>query len=295
MAKLLLGREVTAAMNERLQARAANLRERGVAPRLAVVRCGEDPSDISYENSAVARAGQTGVDVEKHVLPEGTTREELISLIRSLNADAAVHGVLLFRPLPKGLREYQSEICNALDPIKDVDGMTDLSMAGVFEGRGDLGFPPCTPRACMEMLDHYGINCAGKKAVIIGRSLVVGRPLAMMLMARHATVTICHTRTADVAAEARAADILISAAGALGSLTAEYVRPGQIVIDVSVNWDANKPNAKGGLGALAGDAVFDEVEPVVDAITPVPGGVGGVTASVLMAHVIEAAERCANR
>ena len=291
MAKLLMGREVTAALNERLRVRAEALRETGVAPRLAVVRCGEDPSDLSYENSILARAEQTGVAVDRHALPEGVSRDELISLIRSLNADGAVHGVLLFRPLPKHLREYQNEICNALDPAKDVDGMTDLSMAGVFEGRGDLGFPPCTPRACMEMLDHYGIDCAGKKAVVIGRSLVVGRPLAMMLMARHATVTICHTRTADVAAEARAADILITAAGALGSLTRECVRPGQIVIDVSVNWDANRPNAKGGLGALAGDAVFDEVEPVVDAITPVPGGVGGVTASVLMAHVIEAAER----
>lgn len=295
MAKLLLGREVTAALNERLRTRCAELNGRGVAPRLAIVRCGEDPSDISYENSAVARAEQTGVTVEKHVLPEDVGKEELISLIHSLNADDAVHGVLLFRPLPKHLRADQNEICNALDPMKDVDGMTDLSMAGVFEGRGDLGFPPCTPRACVEMLDYYGIDCVGKKAVVIGRSLVVGRPLAMMLMAKHATVTICHTRTADVAAEARAADILISAAGALGSLTRECVRPGQVVIDVSVNWDPDKPNAKGGLGALAGDAVFDEVEPVVDAITPVPGGVGGVTASVLMAHVIDAAQRRTDR
>ena len=141
------------------------------------------------------------------------------------------------------------------------------------------------------MLDHYGIDPKGKRAVVVGRSLVVGKPVAMMLMGRHATVTVCHTRTRDVAEETRRADIVVSAAGDLGLLTAAHVRPGQVVIDVSVNWDANKPNAKGGVGALAGDAVFDEVSQVVDAITPVPGGVGAVTTSVLMRHVAEAALR----
>ena len=189
------------------------------------------------------------------------------------------------------MRACDGEIRNVLDPAKDVDGMTDLSCAGVFEGRADLGFPPCTPCACMEILDHYGIDPAGKRAVVIGRSLVVGKPLAMLLMGKNATVTVCHTRTKDVAGEARRADVLVTSAGALKSLTAAHVRPGQVVIDVSINWDGEKPNARGGLGAIAGDADFEAVEPIVDAITPVPGGVGAVTTSVLMRHVIEAAER----
>ena len=168
--------------------------------------------------------------------------------------------------------------------------MTDLSNAGVFEGRSDLGFPPCTPQACMEILAHYGIDCKGKKAVVIGRSLVVGKPAAMMLMDRNATVTICHTKTVNTAEIAREADILVTAAGVLNSLTKDYVRPGQVVIDVSINWNAEKVTAKG-KGGIAGDAVFAEVEPIVEAITPVPGGVGSVTTSVLIGHVVEAAER----
>ena len=291
MAKLLLGKEVTAALSERLKARVLALRERGVVPKLGIIRCGENPSDLSYERGAVARAGQIGVDVQVFALPGDAAKEEVIGRIRALNADDSIHGALLFRPLPKHLRADQDEIFNTLDPAKDVDCMTDLSNAGVFEGRRDLGFPPCTPQACMEMLDHYGIDCAGNKAVVIGRSLVVGKPVAMMLMCRNATVTVCHTRTVDVAGEARSADILVSSAGALGSLTRDYVRPGQVVIDVSVNWDPMKINSRGERGAIAGDAVFEQVEPVVGAITPVPGGVGSVTTSVLIGHVVEAAER----
>lgn len=169
--------------------------------------------------------------------------------------------------------------------------MTHLSNAGVFEGRSDLGFAPCTPEACMEILDFYGIDCKGKKAVVIGRSLVVGKPLAMMLLQKNATVTVCHTKTVNTPEICRNADILISAAGVLNSLNRNFVREGQVVIDVSINWDETKPNAKGGLGAIAGDAVFAEVEPIVAAITPVPGGVGSVTTSILMKHVIEAAEK----
>ena len=168
--------------------------------------------------------------------------------------------------------------------------MTDLSNAGVFTGK-KLGFAPCTPQACMEILDYYGIDCKGKNAVVIGRSLVVGKPAAMMLMAKNATVTVCHTKTVDVAGIARKADILVSAAGVLNSLTKDYVSENQIVIDVSINWDPEKVNAKGGKGAIAGDAVFSEVEPIVGAITPVPGGVGSVTTSVLIGHLVEAAAR----
>ena len=290
MAKQLLGKEVTAAMNERLQARVAALKEKGVTPKLAIVRCGANPSDLSYEKGAESRAALIGVEVEKFLLPEDVTKEALLAQIDAINADDSIHGCLMFRPLPKDLKADQDDICNRLAAGKDVDCMTDLSNAGVFTGK-KLGFAPCTPQACMEILDYYGIDCKGKTAVVIGRSLVVGKPAAMMLMAKNATVTVCHTKTVDTAAIARQADILVSAAGVLGSLTKDYVRPGQVVIDVSINWDENKPNAKGGKGGIAGDAVYDEVEPIVAAITPVPGGVGSVTTSVLIGHVVEAAER----
>ena len=290
MAKQLLGKEVTAAMNERLQARVAALKEKGVTPKLAIVRCGEDHSDLAYEKGAEKRAALIGVEVQEFLLPEDVTKEALLAQIDAINADDSIHGCLMFRPLPKHLKADQDEICNRLAAEKDVDCMTDLSNAGVFTGK-KLGFAPCTPQACMEILDYYGIDCKGKTAVVIGRSLVVGKPAAMMLMAKNATVTVCHTKTVDTAAIARQADILVSAAGVLGSLTKDYVRPGQVVIDVSINWDENKPNAKGGKGGIAGDAVYDEVEPIVAAITPVPGGVGCVTTSVLLRHVIEAAER----
>ena len=290
MAKLLLGKEVTDALNANLQTRTAALREKGIVPTLGIVRVGENPSDLSYEKGATKRAELVGVDVKNFVLPENATKEEVLAVIDQVNADDSIHGVLMFRPLPKHLKNDQNEICNRLDPKKDVDCMTHMSNAGVFEGLNDLGYAPCTPAACMEILDHYGIDCKGKKAVVIGRSLVVGKPAAMMLMAKNATVTVCHTRTVDPAAVCREADIIISAAGVLNSLTKDFVREGQIVIDVSMNWNPEKITTKG-KGGMSGDAIFEEVEPIVEAITPVPGGVGAVTTSVLMKHVVEAAER----
>ena len=289
MAKQLLGKEVNEKLNARIIAECEELKAQGVNPTLAIVRCGERPDDLSYEKGATKRAEALGVAVEKFVLPEDISKEDLLKVIDEINANDNIHGVLMFRPLPKHLKADQDEICNRLDPRKDVDGMTDGSNAGVFMGK-KLGFAPCTPAACMEILDHYGIDCTGKSAVVIGRSLVVGKPAAMMLMGKNATVTVCHTKTKDTAAIAREADILISAAGVLKSLTKDYVRPGQIVIDVSMNWNPEKITSKG-KGGMSGDAIFDEVEPIVDAITPVPGGVGAVTTSVLIGHVVEAARR----
>ena len=294
MAELLLGKEVVSGMEQNLKRRVAALAEKGIVPKLAIVRCGENPSDLAYERGAMKRAEAEGVSVEKFVLSENVSAEDLIAQIETINADQSIHGCLLFRPLPSHLKDRQDEICNHLAPEKDVDGITDLSYAGVFTGK-KLGFAPCTPEACMEVLEHYGIGLKGKNVVLIGRSLVVGKPLAMLLLAKNATVTICHTRTVDLPQITRQANIVITAAGALGSLTKSHVHSGQIVIDVSVNWDENKENARGGLGAFAGDAVFEEVEPVVKAITPVPGGVGTVTSTVLCEHVIEAAERLTNR
>ena len=187
----------------------------------------------------------------------------------------------MFQPLPKHIDTAGAR--DRIDPAKDIDGCTAISMAGVFTNR-PLGFPPCTAAAAMEILHYYGIDPKGKRAAVIGRSLVIGRPVAMMLMHENATVTNCHTRTTDVPGITRTADILIAAAGVLRSVTPEYVNPDQIVIDVGINWDEKK-------GGIAGDVDFDAVEPVVKAITPVPGGVGSVTSTILMKHVVEAAKR----
>ena len=278
MAKRLSGKEVTAALNARIRANVETCRAHGVEPTLCMVRVGDNPSDMSYERGAAKRCETLGVACKQIHLPEDVSQEELLSVIEDVNQDPAIHGLLLFRPLPKHLD--QALIENALDPAKDVDCMTDLSMSGVFTGK-QIGFPPCTPQACMEILDHYGYDCTGKKAVVIGRSLVVGKPAAMMLIKKNATVTICHTRTKDMPAVTRDADLIIVAAGRAGVIGADYVREGQTIIDVGINVNAE--------GKLCGDVDFAAVEPVVDAITPVPGGVGTVTTSVLVGHVVDAA------
>ena len=278
MAKRLSGKEVTAALNARIRANVETCRARGVEPTLCMVRVGDNPSDMSYERGASKRCETLGVAFKQIHLSEDVSQEELLSVIEDVNQDPAIHGLLLFRPLPKHLD--QALIENALDPAKDVDCMTDLSMSGVFTGK-QIGFPPCTPQACMEILDHYGYDCTGKKAVVIGRSLVVGKPAAMMLIKKNATVTICHTRTKDMPAVTRDADLIIVAAGRAGVIGADYVREGQTIIDVGINVNAE--------GKLCGDVDFAAVEPVVDAITPVPGGVGTVTTSVLVGHVADAA------
>ena len=280
MAKRLLGKEVTAALNERIKADAEALKAKGVNPTLCIIRVGENESDISYERGATKRCETLGVACEKILLPEDVSQEELLATIDKVNKNDQIHGVLLFRPLPKHLD--QSVIENALDPAKDVDCMTDGSMSGVFTGK-NVGFPPCTPQACMEILDHYGIDCTGKKAVVVGRSLVVGKPAAMMLIKKNATVTVCHTRTVDMPSVVREADIVIVAAGRAGVVDDTYLRAGQVVIDVGINVNAE--------GELCGDVDFEKAEPIVEAITPVPGGVGSVTTSVLVGHVVEAAKR----
>lgn len=284
MAKLLTGREAAAALTAALQHRCAALARRGVTPKLVILRCGGDEADGAYLRGALKRGTLCGVDVEVRSLPENVPPQALLDAIDAVNGDASVHGCLLLRPLPPHLRTAEPDICDRLLPEKDVDGMTDASAAAVYLGRAE-GFAPCTAEAVTVLLDHYGIDCAEKRAVVIGRSPVVGRPAAMLLLARNATVTVCHTRTADLPAVTRTADIIVTAAGAAGSLTADHVRPGQTVIDVSVNWDAAQNTA-------VGDA-DDSAASIVDAITPVPGGVGAVTSTVLMAHVIRAAERAA--
>lgn len=283
MAKLLSGKEVAAALDAQLAARVEALKEKGVTPCLAIVRVGERGDDVAYENSAVKRCEKVGVHVEKFILPETATQEELLRVIDTVNQSQSISGCLLFRPLPKHMND--EVVRNALLPQKDVDGITSGSLAGVFAGV-DKGFPPCTAQACMEILDFFGLDVSGKRAAVIGRSLVVGKPAAMMLVQKNATVTVCHTKTKDMPSVCREADILIVSAGRAGVIGKEYVRPGQIVIDVGINVDEN--------GKLCGDVRFDEAEPVVEAITPVPGGVGAVTTSVLIKHVVDAASRAVN-
>lgn len=280
MAKQLLGKEVTAAINEKIKRKTEELVQKGIQPTLGIIRVGENPSDISYEKGAAKRCETLGVACKKYLLPENVSQEELLSVIDEVNRNDEIHGVLMLRPLPKHLD--QAVIENALDSRKDVDCMTDGSMSGVFTGK-PIGFPPCTPQACMEILDYYGIDCTGKKAVVVGRSLVVGKPAAMMLLQKNATVTVCHTRTKDMPSVVREADIVIVAAGRAGVIDDTYLRPGQIVIDVGINVGED--------GKLCGDVDYTKAEPIVEAITPVPGGVGSVTTSVLVGHVVEAAER----
>ncbi len=281
MAQLLKGAPAAAAICAGLSARSESLQARGITPTLAILRVGERPDDISYETAAVKRCEKTGVAVKRFLLPADCSRDALLHAVRQINGDSAIHGCLMLRPLPDPKAEW--EACGALLPEKDVDGITPAALGAVFTGQGS-GYPPCTAQACLEILDHYGVHLEGKRAVVIGRSLVIGRPVSMLLQRRNATVTMCHSRTEDLPAVCREAEILIAAAGQAGMVDASCVRPGQTVIDVGIHVTQ--------AGTLCGDAAFDAVEPIVGAITPVPGGVGAVTTAVLVKHVMEAAEKC---
>ena len=272
---------MAAAMTEQMVARTERLKQAGVTPTLCILRLGERPGDLVYERSAMKRCGKVGIDVREIVLPEGCTCERLLETIEQVNRDGAIHGLLMMRPLP--VREDEDAARALLAPEKDVDGITAIAQSKVFTGAG-AGYPPCTAQAVIEILDHYGVELAGRRAAVIGRSLVVGRPVAMMLMARDATVTLCHTRTEDLPEICRQADILVSAAGRAGLVTGAFTRPGQVIVDVGINVRAGK---------LCGDVDFAAAEPLVGAITPVPGGVGAVTTAVLAAHVVQAAEKAA--
>ena len=281
MATQLLGLPVANALSERVAIRVAKLVERNIQPKLAIVRVGERDDDLSYERGALKRCEKVGIEVERFLLAADCTQEELMATIEKVNNDDSIHGCLMFRPLPKTLDEAAA--CAALDPAKDVDCITEGSLFGVFANR-PVGFAPCTAEACIEILDHYDYELTGANVTVVGRSLVIGKPVSMMLQARNATVTMCHTRTCDLAAACRKAEILVVAAGHIGTVGASAVSPDQVVIDVGINWDE-------AAGKLCGDVLYDEVETIVGAITPVPRGVGSVTTAVLAKHVVEAAER----
>ena len=281
MAQILKGKPVADALTAQMKKDVEELKAAGVTPTLCIFRVGERPDDLSYERGATKRASVVGIEVRNVILPADVSQEVFDTEFRKVNEDDSIHGILLFRPLPGHLDNEKAR--QMLNPAKDIDGCTDLSLAGVFTNT-KTGFPPCTAQAAMEILHYFGIQVKGKKAAVIGRSLVIGRPVAMMLMHENATVVNCHTRTVDVPSITRAADILITASGQLHSVTKKYTNPYQVVIDVGINWD----EAKGG---ISGDVAFEDVEPYVAAITPVPGGVGSVTTCVLISHVVEAAKR----
>jgi methylenetetrahydrofolate dehydrogenase (NADP+)/methenyltetrahydrofolate cyclohydrolase len=276
------GKAVAAALDARLASETERLKSKGVRPTLAILRIGERGDDVAYERGALKRAETLGVAIRRRVFETDVSRAEFLSAVRACDADESVHGALIFRPLPAHVDE--TAVRAALSPEKDVDGITDFSMAGVYAGTA-LGFPPCTAAACLEILGHYGVQTTGKRAVVVGRSLVVGRPVAMLLLERHATVTLCHTKTRDLARVCREAEILIVAAGVAGAIGAECCAAGQIVLDVGIHAGPN--------GEMCGDVDFAACAPIVEAITPTPGGVGAVTTSVLMKHTIAAAVKAA--
>ncbi len=276
------GAPVAAALTEALIPRVEELKSKGITPCLAVVRVGQREDDLSYERGLTKRFTSAGAAVEPIALAEDVTQEELESCIRTLNERKDVHGILMFSPLPRHLDEQK--VRAILSPAKDVDCMTDANAYCVYAGRasaGVPGYPPCTPQAVLEMLDFYGYDLTGKNVTIVGRSAVVGKPLAMLMLQRNATVTVCHTRTKDLPAVCRQADLLVVAAGKAGLVTNDHVRPGQAVVDVGIHVVDGK---------LCGDAEASVGE-IVEYFTPVPGGVGAVTTTVLMKHVIEAAEK----
>jgi len=283
MAEILKGAPVVAALNEEMAREVESLKSIGIVPTLAIVRVGEREDDIAYERGAMKRCEKVGVEVKQVLLPGDCSEDALISALQDLNNNSKVHGVLLFRPLPKYMDD--DRVRNTLSPEKDIDGITDLSLAGVFVGT-NTGYAPCTAQACMEILDYYGIDLNGKKAVVVGRSLVVGKPAAMMLIGKNATVIVCHTRTVDMPAVCREGEILIVSAGRPKIMDKSYLAPGQTVIDVGIHVLVD--------GSMCGDVDFDAAEGIVGAVTPVPGGVGTVTTSVLVKHVVQAAKKVAS-
>ena len=278
MAELLKGKAVADSITENMIKRADALKAQGKQPALAILRLGENEADLSYERNAVKRCEKVGIEIIHFVLPQNASEAAVLDAVREINESSHIDACLVMRPLPE--KELEYAVSRTLDPTKDVDCMTGESLSRVFLGRGNA-FTPCTPQACIEILDHYGIELEGKNVVIIGRSPVVGKPLAMMLQNRNATVTMCHTKTKDLAGICSRAEILIAAAGKAELVDEKMINNKQIIVDVGINVQNGK---------LVGDVNFNACEPHVAAITPVPGGVGAVTTSVLAKHVIIAAE-----
>lgn len=277
MAERLTGKEVAQAIKEGLKSQIVELKGQGMTPKLGIIRVGARPDDLYYEGGAKKTCESIGMECQVFEYPEDIAQADFEQAVKEINERADVNGILMFSPLPKHLQE--SKIRQLIAPEKDVDSLTLGSAAKVFVG-DKTGFPPCTPQAVMEILHHYQIPLQGKRAVVLGRSLVVGKPLAMLLLGENATVTICHSKTQDLPGVCREAEILIAAVGRAKMVKENFVKAGQIVIDVGINEDPDNT------GKYCGDVDYQAVEPVVEKITPVPGGVGSVTTAVLCKHTI---------
>lgn len=274
MAKLLVGKPVADSIKEEILKDVEMLKGKGIAPTVAIVRIGERPDDIFYENTIVKRCSSFGIQVKLYSLEKDITMDKVVDLLMNINIDKAIHGILIFRPFPKHIND--DIISSLIDPKKDIDCMNPINLEKVFEGKNH-GLVPCTPKAVMEILKFYGYNLSGKNVVVINRSMVVGKPLSMMLLDENATVTICHSRTKNISELTAKADVVITAVGRAKMLDRSYFTEASIVIDVSINEENSK---------IYGDVDFEAVEDLVSAITPVPGGVGSVTTNILLRQVI---------
>lgn len=279
MAKILSGKTVSARVKQELKIEAENLTKAGTKPGLAVVIVGDDSASKVYVANKEKACAELGIYSEKYALSADTTEDELLALIKKLNADDKIHGILVQLPLPKHLDD--KTIINNILPSKDVDAFHPTNVGRIMIG--DFDFVPCTPAGIMELIHESGVEVSGKECVVIGRSNIVGKPMSMLLLHENGTVTACHSKTADLKAQTRRADILVAAVGIPKFVKADMVKPGAVVIDVGMDRDEN--------GKLCGDVDFDEVEKVASAITPVPGGVGPMTIAMLMRNTITAAKR----
>lgn len=276
MAKILSGKEVAKALREDLKKEAENIKKKKVVPTLCIVMVGQSPDSASYIKGAVRRCEGIGIETTVKTYPKDMSQDEFLKELDCLNEDPKINGIIIMMPLPE---QISADVVKyKIAPEKDVDGLSPINVSKVMSGEDD-GFAPCTPAAVIEILKHYGIKTRGKRAVVIGRSMIVGRPLAMMLIKENATVTICHTKTENLAEETKRAELLVAAAGSCKMVKKEMVSKGTIVIDVGINFEDGK---------MCGDVDYDEVSQVAEMITPVPGGVGSVTSTVLAKHVLDA-------
>lgn len=274
--EILKGLPVANTINEKLMEQVKSIE--GPLPHLAIIRVGERPDDCSYERGAVKKMDKVGVRCTTYTFDADIDNETFQAEFDKINENPDIDGILMLRPLPKQLDEKQIE--NKIDPRKDLDGISPLNLAKVYAG-DESGYAPCTAEAVIEMLDYAGIDIKGKRVTVVGRSLVIGKPVSMLLMKRNATVTVCHTKTVDMAGTCKNAEILVAAAGSARMIKKEYVADGAVVIDVGINVDDE--------GNLCGDVDFDAISDIAAAATPVPGGVGSVTTSVLAKHLVKAA------
>lgn len=274
--EILKGLPVANAINEKLMEQVKSIE--GPLPHLAIIRVGERPDDCSYERGAVKKMDKVGVRCTTYTFDADIDNDTFQAEFDKINENPDIDGILMLRPLPKQLDEKQIE--NKIDPRKDLDGISPLNLAKVYAG-DESGYAPCTAEAVIEMLDYAGIDIKGKRVAVVGRSLVIGKPVSMLLMKRNATVTVCHTKTVDMAGTCKNAEILVAAAGSARMIKKEYVADGAVVIDVGINVDDE--------GNLCGDVDFDAISDIAAAATPVPGGVGSVTTSVLAKHLVKAA------